>query len=186
MSGTPVDKPHEGGRPVATSQRQKDAEQQKRKPEKSKVLERSKTAGNQSVESPGGSVATSQQGEPEEDAAGDDLRATWVQIEGLNEAMANFVGYYNEDDAANRDIPLGALKRAYKDSISLVRRLEGLLMDAERAQKGRRKAKAPSPAPSGRRGGRHAKPTARQRAAPAAGTPGRGTPVPLRAARPGA
>lgn len=136
MSGTPVDKPHEGGRPVATSQRQKDAEQQKRKPEKSKVLERSKTAGNQSVESPGGSVATSQQGEPEEDAAGDDLRATWVQIEGLNEAMANFVGYYNEDDAANRDIPLGALKRAYKDSISLVRRLEGLLMDAERAQKG--------------------------------------------------
>lgn len=50
--------------PVATSQRQKDAEQQKRKPEKSKVLERSKTAGNQSVESPGGSVATSQQGEP--------------------------------------------------------------------------------------------------------------------------
>lgn len=134
----PVPEPEAAIDPVATSQRQKDAEQQKRKSEKNKASERSKTAGIPSVESPGGSVATSQQGEPEEDAASDDLRAAWVQIEGLNEAMAKFVGYYNEDDAANRDIPLESLKRAYKYSISLVRCLEKLLMDAERAQNGRR------------------------------------------------
>lgn len=75
-------------------------------------------------------VATSQREEPEEDEADENLGAIWCQIEDLDEDIALFIGYYNADDAANGDIPLDALKTAYKNTIDMAAGLEQLLMNA--------------------------------------------------------
>lgn len=66
--------------------------------------------------------------EPGEDEA-DEL---WCQIEDLEEDIANFVGYYNADDAANGDIQLDALKKAYKNTIDMAAGMERLIMALKR------------------------------------------------------
>ena len=91
--------------------------------------EEPETAESQNAEA---SVATSQREEPEEDEADEKLGAIWCQIEDLEEDIANFVGYYNADDAANGDIQLDALKKAYKNTIDMAAGMERLIMALKR------------------------------------------------------
>lgn len=104
-------------------------EEQVRDPEEIEAPEEPETAESQNTEA---SVATSQR---EEDEADENLGATWCQIEDLEEDIANFVGYYNEDDAANGDISLDALKKAYKNAIDMAAGMERMIMSIERGIK---------------------------------------------------
>lgn len=131
--------------PVATSQRDaedestdgdetgyeaaEDMEERARDPEEIEAPEEPETAESQNAEA---SVAMSQREEPEEDEADEKLGAIWCQIEDLEEDIANFVGYYNADDAANGDIQLDALKKAYNNTIDMAAGMEGLIMALER------------------------------------------------------